>query len=129
MKLRRIPKAETCGKKGTYTLTSCGVANSRAQVTANDMFTAKNIFQAKTGSQNWCRPRIIQIRNDRFYTSEKHTHNSPYTAGLGPLFRARKITIFATMLGPVYMKRGCTEQEGRPPSRVNFSKLLSKKKG
>lgn len=115
-------------KKGTYT---CGVANSGGQLTAHGMFTAKEkktYSKLKLGSQNGCGPRIIQICNDRFYTSEEHTLNSSHTAGLGLLLRASKMAICATTLGPVYTETSCTGQEGRPLSRVNFSKRLCKKK-
>ena len=95
------------------------------------MFTAKEkktYSKLKLGSQNGCGPRIIQICNDRFYTSEEHTINSSHTAGLGLLLRASKMTICATTLDPVYTETSCTGQEGRPLSRVNFSKRLCKKK-
>lgn len=95
-------------KKGTYT---CGVANSGGQLTAHGMFTAKEkktYSKLKLGSQNGCGPRIIQICNDRFYTSEEHTLNSSHTAGLGLLLRASKMAICATTLGPVYTETSCT---------------------
>jgi len=31
-------------------------------------------------------------------------------------------------LGPVYMEKSCPEQEGHPPSRVNFTERLYEKK-
>lgn len=88
----------------------------------------KTYSKLKLGSQNGCGPRTIQICNDRFYTSEEHTLNSSHTAGLGLLLRASKMSICATTIGPVYTETSCTGQEGRPLSRVNFSKRLCKKK-
>ena len=129
MKLHQIRKTETCGKEGNLYL-RCrklwGPAYSTRLVYSKRK--KKTYSKLKLGSQNGCGPRIIQICNDRFYTSEEHTLNSSHTAGLGLLLRASKMTICATTLGPVYTETSCTGQEGRPLSRVNFSKRLCKKK-
>ena len=106
MKLRQIRKTETCGKERNLYLRRrklWGPAHSTWHVCSKKIYS-----KLKSGSQNGCWSRIIQICNDRFYTSEEHTHNSFRTAGLGSVLRASKITICATTLGPVYTEKSCT---------------------
>ena len=38
------------------------------------------------------------------------------------------LRIRTTQLGPVYIEKRCPEQEGHPPSRVNFTERLYEKK-